>query len=179
MEENILKIFKDADFGLDNQLIDNPKERIVVRGIIVDQSGNVALYNKRVENDYQLPGGVVLDNENYEETFLKEVKRIIGCEVEIIDSCGVIKEEMAQDDIIQTTYVFVGRVLEKGKIDYHNQELDEFGKVMWVTPEEALKLVSDYKKEVNSGEIENLYHTKFSVYKDEFIVRYYLINYIY
>ena len=45
---------------------------------------------------------------------------------------------MAQDDIIQETYVYVGRVLEKGKIDYNNQEIDEFGKVMWVSPEEAL-----------------------------------------
>ena len=81
--------------------------------------------------------------------------------------------------MIQETYVFVGRVLEKGKIDYKNQEIDEFGKVLWVSPEEGLKLISDYKKEVNNGEIENLYHNKFSVYKDEYIIRYYLINYIY
>ena len=69
--------------------------------------------------------------------------------------------------------------MEKGKIDYNNQEIDEFGKAMWVSPEEALKLISDYKKEIETQDIENVYHTMFSVYRDEFIARYYLIKYIY
>lgn len=179
MEGKVLKVFNDTDFGLEKVNIDNPKQRIVIRGIIVDQSGNVAVYNKRVQNDFQLPGGVVKDGENPAVTFLKEIKRVIGCEVEIIEDMGMIKEEMSQDEMLQTTYVYIGRVLEKGKIDYQNQDLDEFGKVMWVSPEEALKLISDYKKEVNNEGIENLYHIKFAVYKDEYIVRYYLINYIY
>lgn len=179
MEKSVLKVFRDVDFGLEDVEIKEPKKRMIVRGIIVDQSGAVAVFNKRVENDYRLPGGVIKDGESPEETFLKEIKREIGCEIEIIEDIGIVEEYMAQDEIIQETYVFVGRVLEKGKIDYQNQELDEFGKVLWVSPEEALKLISDYKKEVNSGKIENLYHVKFSVYRDEFIVRYYLINYIY
>ena len=122
---------------------------------------------------------VVLPYDRTWKFAFEEIKREIGCEIEIIEDIGVVEEYMAQDEIIQETYVFVGRVLEKGKIDYQNQELDEFGKVLWVSPEEALKLINNYKKVVNSGVIENLYHVKFSVYIDEFIVRYYLINYIY
>ena len=179
MEKKVLKTFKDVDFGLEDVEIKEPKRRMIVRGIVVDQSGAVAVFNKRVENDYRLPGGVIKNDESPEDTFLKEIKREIGCEIEIIEDIGIVEEYMAQDEIIQETYVFVGRVLAKGKIDYQNQELDEFGKVLWVSPEEALKLISDYKKEVNNGEIENLYNVKFSVYRDEFIVRYYLINYIY
>lgn len=179
VEKNVLKTFADVDFGLDGGSTDCVKKRSIVRGIVVDHSGAVAIFNKRVENKYQLPGGVVDDDSNPEETFLKEMKRIIGCDVEIIENLGIVEEQMNQDDIEQDVYVYVGRVLKKGKIDYQKQELDEFGKVMWVTPEEALKLISDYKKEVNSGEIENLYHAKFAVYRDEFITRYYLINYIY
>lgn len=174
-----MKVFTDQDFGLDSKEMKATKKRKIVRGIIVDKSGSVALFNKRIENNYQLPGGVVLENDDVEETFLKEIKRVIGCDVEIIENMGVIQEKMLQDEIEQDVYVFVGRVLEKGKVDYQNQEVDEFGKVMWVSPEEALKLVSDYKKEVNNGEIENLYHAKFAVHRDEFITRYYLINYIY
>lgn len=179
MEKKVLKIFTDADFGLEYDKVSKPKKRIIVRGLVVDQSGNLAVYNKRVENVYQLPGGVVKNNETTEETFLNEIKRIIGCEIEIIEDIGIIEEKMAQDEIEQEVYVFVGRVLEKGKIDYQNQEVDEFGKVLWVSPEEALKLMNDYKKEVSNGEIENLYHEMFSAYRDEFIVRYYLINYVY
>ncbi len=179
MDNKVLKVFKDSDFGLDSVEVDNPSVRNIVRGIIVDQSGSVAVFNKRIENNYQLPGGVVGNDESASETFIKEAKRLIGCNVEIIEDMGILEEHMFQDEMIQKVYVFVGRVLEKGKIDYQNQEVDEFGKVMWVSPEEALKLISDYKKEVNSGEIENLYHAKFSVYRDEFITRYYLINYIY
>lgn len=179
MEKKVLKVFTDADFGLSGEVSNNVKKRIIVRGIIVDQSGSVAIYNKRIENVYQLPGGVVKDGDSPEDTFLREIKRIIGCDIEIIEDMGIIEEHMIQDEIDQDVYVFVGRVLEKGKIDYQAQEVDEFGKVMWVTPEEALKLTSDYKKEVNNGEIENLYHAMYSAYRDEFIVRYYLINYVY
>lgn len=179
MGSSVVKCFCDEDFGLEKIECTNPKKRNIVRGIIVDPALSVAIFNKRIENDFKLPGGVVKDGDNPEETFLREIKRIIGCEIEIIEDMGIIKEIMGQDEIEQDTYVFVGRVLEKGKIDYQNQELDEFGKVMWVSPEEALKLISDYKKEVNNGEIENLYHTKYSVYRDEYIIRQYLIKYVY
>lgn len=179
MEKEVLKVFTDNDFGLDRGVINEPKDRVIVKGIIIDKSGNVAIYNKRIQSEYTLPGGVVKENQTKEDIFLKEIKRIIGCDVEIIKYLGIIEEEMAQDEIKQKTFVYVGRVLEKGKIDYQNQEVDEFGKVMWVSAEEALKLISDYKKMVNEGEIENSYHSKFSVYKDEFIIRYYLINYVY
>ncbi len=179
MDKEVLKSFSDADFGLEDKDMSNSKKRTIVRGIVVDQAGNVAVFNKRVANEYKLPGGVVKDNESTEDTFLKEIKREIGCEIEIIEDIGIVEERMSQDEVVQETYVYVGRVLEKGKIDYQNQEIDEFGKVMWVSPEEALKLISDYKKEVDNSEIENIYHTKFSVYRDEFITRYYLIKYIY
>ncbi len=179
VEKKVLKVFSDEDFGLDSSKGVSLKKREIVKGIIVDQSGSVAIYNKRKENVYQLPGGVMKEGETPEDTFLKEIKRLIGCEIEIIEDLGIVEEHMFQDEIEQIVYVFVGRVLEKGKIDFQNQEIDEFGKVMWVAPEEALKLTNDYKKEVNNGEIENLYHAKYSVYQDEFIVRYYLINYVY
>ena len=179
MGVNILKSFSDSTFGLEDKDMSSAKSRTIVRGIVVDKSGNVAVFNKRVMNDYKLPGGVVRDGESTEDTFLKEIKREIGCDVEIIEDIGIVEERMAQDDILQNAHVYVGRVLEKGKIDYQNQEIDEFGKVMWVSPEEALKLISDYKKEIDNSEIENVYHDKFSVYRDEFIIRYYLINYIY
>lgn len=179
MGKDILKTFSDGSFGLEDKDMSNAKKRTIVRGIVVDQAGNVAVFNKRVADEYKLPGGVVKDGESAEETFLKEIKREIGCEIEIIEDIGIVEEYMSQDDIIQETYVYVGRVLEKGKIDYNNQEVDEFGKVIWVSPEEALKLISDYKKEIDTQEIENTYHAKYSVYRDEFIARYYLIKYIY
>lgn len=179
MGKDILKTFSDDSFGLEDKDISSANRRTIVRGIVVDQAGNVAIFNKRNANEYKLPGGVVKTGEDVEETFLKEIKREIGCEIEIIEDIGIVEEHMGQDNIVQETYVYVGRVLEKGKIDYNNQEIDEFGKVMWVSPEEALKLISDYKKEIETQDIENVYHTKFSVYRDEFIARYYLIKYIY
>ena len=147
MSVEVLKRFSDVDFGLEDKDMSKAKRRRIVKGIVVDQAGNVAVFNKRIANDYNLPGGVVKDDNNIESTFLSEIKRAIGCDVEIIEDMGIVEECMGQDDIIQECYTYVGRVLEKGKIDYNNQEIDEFGKVMWVSPEEALKLISDYKKE--------------------------------
>ena len=179
MCNDVLKSFSDSDFGLEDKDMSSSKKRTIVRGIVVDQAGNIAVFNKRVADEYKLPGGIVKEKVSPEDTFLNEIKREIGCEIEIIEDIGIVEEKMAQDDIIQETYVYVGRVIEKGKIDYQAQDIDEFGKVMWVSPEEALKLISDYKKEVDKQEIENTYHSKFSVYRDEFITRYYLIKYIY
>ena len=85
MEKKVLKTFKDVDFGLEDVEIKEPKRRMIVRGIVVDQSGAVAIFNKRVENDYRLPGGVIKNDESPEDTFLKEIKREIGCEIEIIE----------------------------------------------------------------------------------------------
>ena len=179
MCKDVLKSFCDNDFGLEGKDMSSPKKRTIVRGIVVDQAGNVAVFNKRVADEYKLPGGVVKEGMSAEDTFLEEIKREIGCEIEIIEDIGIVEEKMAQDDIIQETYVYVGRVLEKGKIDYQAQEIDEFGKVMWVSPEEALKLISDYKRIVEKQEIENTYHARFSACRDEFITRYYLIKYVY
>lgn len=179
MGKDVLKTFSDGTFGLEDKNVSSEKRRTIVRGIVVDQAGNVAVFNKGNANEYKLPGGVAKNDESTEETFMKEIKREIGCEIEIIEDIGIVEEHMGQDDIIQETYVYVGRVLEKGKIDYNNQEIDEFGKVMWVSPEEALKLISDCKKEIDNQEIESVYHIKFSVYRDEFITRFYLIKYIY
>ena len=75
MENNILKKFSDVDFGLEDIKISNPKKREVVKGIVVDQSGAVAIFNKRIENEYKLPGGVINDL-SIEETFLQEIKII-------------------------------------------------------------------------------------------------------
>ena len=179
MSKDVLKLFCDSDFGLEDKDLSKSKKRTIVKGLVVDQTGSVALFNKRLSGEYKLPGGVVNEGERTDITFINEIKREIGCNIEIIADIGVIEERMAQDDIIQETYVYVGRVLEKGKIDYNNQEIDEFGKVIWLSPEDVLKLISDYKKEIDASDIENVYHSKYSVYRDEYIIRYYLINYVY
>ncbi len=140
--DNVLKVFKDEDFGLDT-VVKKYKSRAVIKGIIVDSSGAIAVFNRRVQNEYKLPGGVIEDLKDIENSFVNEIKREIGCNVEIIENVGIVKELIGQDEIEQDTYIFVGRVLEKGKIDYQAQEVDEFGKVLWVSPEEALKLLND------------------------------------
>ena len=105
MGKDILKTFSDGTFGLEDKSMSSAKRRTIVRGIVVDQAGNVAVFNKGNANEYKLPGGVVKDDESTEETFLKEIKRGIGCEIEIIEDIGIVEEYMGQDDIIQEAYV--------------------------------------------------------------------------
>ena len=53
MGKDILKTFSDGSFGLEDKDMSSANRRTIVRGIVVDQAGNVAVFNKRNANEYK------------------------------------------------------------------------------------------------------------------------------
>lgn len=52
--------------------------------------------------------------------------------------------------------------------------IDEGAKFIWVDINEALKLISDCYENLKASEYENLYHSKFIVTRDKYILEYYI-----
>lgn len=170
----------DSDFNLKANTMHNPQKRLASRGIVVRSDGRIALFHKSNMNEYKLPGGGIENDETKEETFVREVFEETGCKIKIIKELGVCEEHKSRDNFVQKSYVFVGRVIDYNKnLHLTDKEQKEGGQLLWLYPEEALKLI--YKCFDNLlpspvDEKESLYSTRFIVLRDQKILEYYIKN---
>lgn len=172
---NCIRILKDEDFGLESVEFNNPRVRYGARGIIISEDGKIAIFNKSNKNEYKLPGGGIDAGELPKEAFKREALEETGCEIEIIDELGTIEEHKSLDNFKQTSYIFVAKVINnKHKLILTQKEKDEGAKLLWVNKEEALKLIIDCFENLKESKYENLYHSKFIVLRDKYILEYYI-----
>jgi len=165
----------DEDIGeisVENQ---NPRIRLGARGIVIKEDGKIAVFNKSNKNEYKLPGGGIEENENPEIAFKREVLEETGCIVEIIENLGIIEEHKTLDNFKQISYVFVGKVLkDTNELHVTEKERDEGAKLIWETPGNALKLITESFNNLIASKYESVYHTKFIVYRDRKILEKYI-----
>lgn len=172
---NCIKILIDEDFGLNSIEFNNPRVRLGARGIIIDENGKIALFNKANKNEYKLPGGGIDEGENPEKAFKREALEETGCEIEIIKFLGTIEEHKSLDNFKQTSYIYVAKVIKKKKeLNLTQKEKDEGARLLWVEDKEALKLITECYDNLKESKYENLYHSKFIVMRDKYILNYYL-----
>ena len=165
----------DADIGEKAVEMENPRVRIGARGIVIREDGKIAVFNKANKNEYKLPGGGIENEENPEEAFKREVFEETGCEVEIIENLGTIEEHKTQGNFKQISYVFVGKVIkDTNELHITEKEKDEGAKLVWETPENALKLITECFDNLVASKYESVYHTKFIVYRDRKILERYI-----
>lgn len=170
-----IRVLKDEDFGLESVEFNNPRIRYGARGIIIREDGKIAIFNKSNKNEYKLPGGGVDKGEDIKDAFKREVLEETGCEIEIIDELGTIEEHKSLDNFKQISYLFVGKVLkDNNKLELTQKEKDEGAKLIWVDKEEGLKLITNCFENLKESKYENLYHSKFIVLRDRYILEYYL-----
>ena len=172
--ELICKII-DEDIGELSTKMDNPRLRLGARGIVVREDGKIAVFNKSKKNEYKLPGGGIEGEEKPEEAFKREVLEETGCKVEIVKKLGTTEEYKTLDNFKQISYVFVGKVLEDTKqLNVTEKEKDEGAKLIWETPEKALKLITESYDKLIASKYESVYHTKFIVLRDRRILEKYI-----
>lgn len=165
----------DSDIGEIPVEMENPKVRLGARGIVIREDGKIAVFNKSNKNEYKLPGGGIEENENPEDAFKREVLEETGCEVEILNCLGTIEEHKTLGNFKQISYVFVGKVLkDTNQLHITEKERDEGAKLLWETPENALKLITDCFNNLIASKYESVYHTKFIVFRDRKILERYI-----
>ena len=165
----------DEDIGEVSKDMNNPRLRLGARGIAIREDGKIAIFNKSNKNEYKLPGGGIEDDENPEEAFKREVLEETGCKVEIINKLGTTEEYKTLDNFKQISYIFVGKVVEDTKqLNVTQKEKDEGAKLIWETPENALKVITESYDKLVASKYESVYHTRFIVLRDRKILEYYM-----
>lgn len=169
---------KNEDVGYNPCVLDGKVfERIGSRGVVVGGDGKIALFFEENKGDYKLPGGGVEGDETPTETFKREVYEEVGCEVDEIKEIGTIVEERSNANFSQVSHVFVSK-LKKDLHELHLTAKERLwgGGMLWVTPKEALKLVTECADNLKNLSDENLYHLKFMVMRDRKILEYVIEN---
>ncbi len=158
MEKKIGTI-DDETFGLKNKIMIKPTIRIGARGIVLNDNGEIAIFNKQNKNEFKLPGGGVEAGETPEEGFLREVIEETGCDVKIIKKIGFIIENKTQNNFRQKSYIFVSKVInDRGHLNLTEKENDEGAKLIWTTPENGHKLINDCYKKYLVCDPDHIYH---------------------
>ena len=129
------------------------RPRSAARGVVFDENNNVAILLVSNHNYYKLPGGGIEESEDKIEAFRRECVEEIGSDVEVIKELGPIVEYRSESSLIQTSYCYVGKVVGERKASaFTEHELSQgFEKPLWVTFDEALKLVSNSEPNNYSG----------------------------
>lgn len=167
----------DEDLGEAMIEMNEPRMRYGARGIVIRDDGKIAVFNKSKKNEYKLPGGGIEENENPKNAFKREVLEETGCIIEIIDELGTTEEYKSQDNFKQTSFVFVGKVVEDTKTLHLTQkEKDEGAILTWEYPLTALELITNSYNNLIASDYESVYHTKFVVFRDRKILEFYLNN---
>ena len=167
----------DSDIGQQNVEMTNTEIRLGARGIVVRDDGKIAIFNKSNKNEYKLPGGGIENDELPEVAFAREVLEETGCIVEIIEKLGIAEEYKSQINFKQTSHVFYGKVIEDTKkLNITQKEKDEGAKLLWVTPQEALELITNCYDNLVKSDYETVYFSKFIVLRDKKILEYSLNN---
>ena len=172
-----IKILTDEEFGIKPIDFNNPKIRNGARGIIINEDGKLAIFNKVNKNEYKLPGGGIKEGETPEEAFKREALEETGCEIEIIKCLGTIEEHKSQENFKQISYLFIAKVIRNNnKCNFTEKEKNEGARLLWVDENEAINLVKNCIDSIKASEYENVYHTKFIVKRDTYILEEYINN---
>ena len=174
-----IKTLTDEDFGLENLTLNNPRIRFGARGLVFNKDNKIAILNKQLKNEYKLVGGGIEENEDPTIAFKREVLEEAGCKVEIDACLGIIKEEKSQGNFMQTSYVYVAHVIENtNHLNLTQKEIDEGSQLLWLTIDDAIKIIKDCEDRLKPSKYEDVYHTKFIVRRDYTILNYYKNNYL-
>ena len=171
-------LFELSDEGNEIKIKEYERTRKAARGIIVRDDGKIAIQKKTETNEYKLIGGGAKDDEDIQETFKREVLEEAGCEVEIIKCLGIVEESIQSKNAKQFSSIFVARVIKDlKKTELTEKEKTEGAELIWITPEEAIKQISNsYDKLVSSTHTKDYDTTRmrFISLRDRKILEYYL-----
>lgn len=141
----------DKDFG-GEEYTGKCKSKGEYKFIILDNSGSIALFGD--EGKRYLPKT---------EKLVEDIK-IDNVIAELNDLLTTIEEIRSEDKLKKEIKVYIAKASVKDDV-----------KVKWVTPEEALKTISVYKRNIALED----YDRKFEILEDENALRDYIIKYIY
>ena len=178
---DVLFKLTDKDIGMPEKEVEEYKIRIAARGIILNSEGKVAIQAKSNTKEYKLIGGGLEEGEEPSEGFKREVLEETGCNINIIEKLGIVEEYINLKGAKHISHVFVAKVIDDThSLGLTEKEIVEGANLIWVSPQEAIKLIEDsYDKLTSSTYDKNydVYRMKFISLRDKKILEYYISNY--
>ena len=107
----LIRRLTDSDFYGGDPVLMNKVSRFASRGVLVDDSLNIAMMFMSKTKLYKLPGGGIEEGETKEEAFLREIREETGCTSDIIHELGYFEEHKYKNDFMQHSYCFIARVI--------------------------------------------------------------------
>ena len=177
LRRDIMKkiVITDADFGLQDTPLDNPRTRFGARGIIQNDEGKIAVFNKQVKNEYKLPGGGIDEGEDPYVAFEREAIEETGCTLKGIQILGEIEERQGKENFLQKSFIFISKVKENlGTLLLTEKEKEEGAILHWLEPKEALAIMEGCIDDLHASSYDNVYRSKFMVKRDIEILKAFL-----
>ena len=173
--EMLIAIIRNEDIGFENKPFEARDTRYASRAIVKNSKGEIAIFNKRLKNEYKLPGGGIEENEDKIEALKREILEETGCTIEVLQFLGITIEEKSNTNFKQISYIYECKVLENtNTLHLTTKEKEEDSHLLWVTPTKAYNLVKDCFKDLKGSKYDDLYKSLFMVKRDEKILEYYL-----
>lgn len=126
--------------------------REAARGVVFDEKGLIPMLFVSKANYHKLPGGGIEEGESKIETCKREVLEETGCDIKVGKEIGKITEFRPYTDYLyQTSYCYLGKIINKGIQNLEQGEIDEGFRLVWFTLDEAINTVRNDKPNNEEG----------------------------
>jgi len=120
------------------------KVREAARAILIDDQNKIPMLYVSKKKHHKIPGGGIDNGESKKEALIRESLEEVGCKIEILKEVGEIIEYRKEHNLKQTSYCYIGKIIEKGEPDFTEKELNDGFRIIWLSIDEAiLKMKSD------------------------------------
>lgn len=119
------------------------QRREAARAVVFDEDHKVGLLHASNHDYYKLPGGGIEAGEDIKTALDRECEEELGVKVEVLEEIGQIIEYRNQIKLHQISYCFLARASSgKQTPNFTDDEKASGFEVVWVSPEEALRLLA-------------------------------------